>query len=425
MPTDTAAIDRSIRTPGLLPGEKPRLFELRMSLVYMAVFVPSGLITPYLPLWLGESGFLAGEIGALLALPMFARVIAGPTISALADRAPDRVPVLVGLALLATCAAAGYLLTPGYALVMLVSIVYAVFWGPLTPLSDSLALSGVRRFKSDYAKMRIWGSVAYLIVNVVGGWIIGRAGAGAFPWMLIAGSGGIAVTAWLLAPRIGPPLRPALQPAEALPRAAPVFRSAYFVLFLSASALFQASHAVLYTFATIYWKTIGIGGTTIGFLWSFSVMAEVVLFALSGLLFRRLSTDKVLILSGLLCIARWGLFPFAWKLGLGVPGFFFLQALHAFSYSAGFLATQRMLAERVPEERIGAAQGVSYFASNMLLAVLTLASGPLYAAFGVVSFIPMAVIAAIGVILSVICLKLTPERRIGREDERTLISEAG
>jgi len=425
MPIDTAAVDRSIRTPGLLPGEKPRLFELRMSILYMAVFIPSSLITPYLPLWLGESGFLAGEIGALLAIPMFARVVAGPTISALADRAPDRVPVLVGLAILATCAAAGYLLRPGYALVMLVSIVYAVFWGPLTPLSDSLALSGVRRFKSDYAKMRIWGSVAYFVMNVVAGWAMGWVGAEAFPWMLIAGSAGIVVTAWLLAPRIGPPLRPALQPVEALPRAAPVFRSPYFVLFLSASALFQASHAVLYTFATIYWKTIGIGGTTIGFLWSFSVMAEVALFALSGPLFRRLSADKVLILSGVLCIMRWGLFPFAWELGIGVPGFFLLQGLHAFSYSAGFLATQRMLAELVPEERIGAAQGVSYFGSNMLLAVLTLASGPLYAAFGVGSFIPMAVIAATGVILSVICLKLTPEGRLGREDQRAVIAKAG
>ncbi|MGN6583486.1 MAG: MFS transporter, partial [Rhizobiaceae bacterium] len=244
MPTDTTAVDRSIRTPGLIPGEKPQLFELRMSVLYMAVFIPSSLITPYLPLWLGESGFLASEIGALLAIPMFARVIAGPTISALADRASDRAPVLIGLAILATCAAVGYLFTPGYALVMLVSIIYAVFWGPLTPLCDSLALSGVRRFNSDYAKMRIWGSVAYFIMNVVGGWAIGRAGADAFPWMLIAGSACIVVTAWLLAPRIGAPLRPALQPVEALPRAAPVFGSLYFILFLSASALFQASHAV-------------------------------------------------------------------------------------------------------------------------------------------------------------------------------------
>jgi PPP family 3-phenylpropionic acid transporter len=425
MSSDTPSVDGNLRPADLSGAGKPRLFEVRMALLYMAVIVPNGIMTPFLPSWLRESGFLPTEIGVLLALPLLARVVAGPTISAFADRAPDRVPILIGLAILSTLAAAGFLPKPTYAFILFVSIAYALFWGPLTPLTDSLALSGVRRYRSDYAKMRIWGSVAYLAINIVAGWVIGRAGAGAFPWLLIAACSSIIFTAVLIAPRIGRPRRPSLQPVEALPRAAPIFRSRYFVLFLCASALFQSSHAVLYAFATIYWQSIGIGGTAIGFLWSFSVMAEVALFALSGVLFRQMSTTHVMVLSGVLAVIRWALYPFAWGLGLGLPGFFFLQGLHAFSYSAGFLATQRMLSERVPEDRIGAAQGVAYFGANMLLAVFTFVSGPLYTAFGVLSFLSMAVIAAIGLALSLICVPLAPKDGLRRKDERTIIAEAG
>jgi PPP family 3-phenylpropionic acid transporter len=344
---------------------------------------------------------------------MFARVVAGPTISALADRAPDRVPILVGLAILAAGAAAGYLLTPSYALVLVISIVFGIFWGPHTPLADSLALSGVRRYGCDYAGMRLWGSVAYFCANAAGGWAIGRAGAGAFPWLLLGGLLGIAAIG-LFAPRIGRPRQPALQPAEALPAAAAVFRSPYFLLFLAASALVQSSHAELYAFGTIYWKSVGIGGTAIGLLWSFAVMAEVVMFLIFRRLSGRLSSARVLAVAAALGVARWALYPFAWPLGLGLPGFFLLQGLHAFSFSAGFLATQRMLAETVPEDRIGAAQGAFYFAPNVLLALFTLAAGPLYAALGIMSFEVMAAVAGIGLVLAAICMRL--ERRVGNPD---------
>jgi PPP family 3-phenylpropionic acid transporter len=197
------------------------------------------------------------------------------------------------------------------------------------------------------------------------------------------------------------------------------------VLFLLASALVQASHAQLYTFGTIYWESIGIGGTAIGFLWAFSVTAEVVMFTVFRRLFGRIPSSVVLAGGAVMAIVRWTLFPLVDPLGLGLGGFFLVQGMHAFSFSAVFLATQKMLAETVPEERIGAAQGAAYFANNILLATLTLAAGPLYRAFGPESFATMAGVAAVAVILALTCVKLAPERRRGRQDGRSLIDEAG
>jgi PPP family 3-phenylpropionic acid transporter len=46
-------------------------------------------------------------------------------------------------------------------------------------------------------------------------------------------------------------------------------------------AIQQASHAVLYTFASIYWRDLGFSGTEIAVLWSAGVAAEVTVFFLS------------------------------------------------------------------------------------------------------------------------------------------------
>jgi PPP family 3-phenylpropionic acid transporter len=424
MSLQTPAYDQKL--PPLPPEQqvKPRRFELRMALLFATVFMPNGFYLPYFPLWLRESGFGPEQIGVLLALPMFVRVVTGPTISALADRAPDRVPVLMLLALCSAAAASGYFLPPVYALVLAISLAFSFFWAPQGPLSDSLALSGVRRYGSEYPKMRVWGSVSFLTANICGGWIINRAGVGAFPWLLVAALVSIFFMC-LIAPRLGRPRRPALDPVEVLPRAAPVFRNPYFVLFLLSSALAQASHAQLYTFGTIYWESIGIGGTMIGLLWAFAVMAEVAMFAGFRRLFGRLPSSAVLAIGSVAAIARWAFFPLVDPLGLGLAGFFLAQGMHAFSFSAVFLATQKMLAEAVPEERIGAAQGAAYFANGALLATLTLAAGPLYRAFGPESFATMAGVAAVGFILALACVKLAPERGRGRQDGRTVIDEAG
>ena len=56
----------------------------------------------------------------------------------------------------------GYFLPPTYAIVLAVSLALSVVWTPHSPLTNSLALSGVRRFGSNYTSMRIWGSIAFL-----------------------------------------------------------------------------------------------------------------------------------------------------------------------------------------------------------------------------------------------------------------------
>lgn len=401
--------------PPLSPEQlvKPRHFEMRVGLVFAAVFVPYGIHLPYFPLWLNSAGFTPEQIAVILSAPLFLRILAAPLVSALADRAPDRVPVLIAFALFASLVSCGYFLDAGYGLVLAVSLALALVWAPQSPLADSIAQSGVRRFGSDYAGMRVWGSIAFLFANVAGGWVLARTGAGAVPWMLLAALA-TAIAAAAAAPRLGRPRKPAPIPTEALPQAASILANPYFLVFVAASSLSQASHALLYGFGSIYWRSIGIGETAVGLLWAFAVVCEVVLFAVFRRFFGGVNSSAVLILGAGVAALRWALFPLIEPAGLGLPGFFAMQATHAFSFSLVFLGLQKMLSETVPEERIGAAQGMVFFITGALMAALTLLSGSLYNAYGVAAFFGMACVCLIALALGAVSLVLAPKSGRGR-----------
>ncbi len=376
---------------------KPDRFELRMSLIFGAIFLPLGVHLPYFPLWLQAQGLDAGQIGVILSLPMFVRVVTTPAVTALADRAGDRARVLLAISLAAAFVSLGYFLPSAYGVILAVSVLLAVFWAPQSPLADSLALSGVRRFGSSYSRMRIWGSLMFLVASFGGGMILSVAGPASIPVMVAAGLAGSAATA-AVAPKLGPPRKASLFPARAS-QSAPALLSRYFVLFVAGAGIINASHGFMFAFASIYWKGIGISDGVIGVFWTAAVVAEVAIFFLFDRLFGSLSTARVLAAAGAAAILRWIAYPLIEPLGLGVAGFIVVQCMHALSTGLLLIGVQKMIAERVPEERTGAAQGVAFFSVGFTMAAVTLASGPLYAHLGIRGMYVMAAFAAVGLSL--------------------------
>jgi PPP family 3-phenylpropionic acid transporter len=395
--------------PPLSPEQlvKPRHFELRMSLLFAVIFVPQGIHLPYFPLWLEAKGFGAGEIALMLSAPMFLRVVTTPFITAMADEAKDRANVLILLIAAALAVSLGFFLQPTYLVVLTASLALAVAWTPHSPLSDSLALSGVRRFGSVYPGMRIWGSIAFLAANLGGGFFLSVAGVQAVP-LIITGSLCLTLAVSLLAPRLGRPRRASPLSAVDIQEGGPRLLNRYFVLFVAGAGLITGSHGFLYGFVSIYWTSIGIADTVIGMLWAWSVAAEIVMFMLFTRLFSHRSATTVLGLAGAGAVLRWIAFPLVWPSGAGVAGFFAVQTLHALSTALILIGVQKLIVETVPEERTGAAQGIAFFANGFSMAAVTLLSGPLYAAFGVGGFFPMAAVAAAGMGLIALARRSAP-----------------
>lgn len=394
--------------PPLSPEQrvKPRHFELRVALIFAFLFIPQGIHLPFFPVWLESKGYDVGQIALILSLPMFLRVVTTPFVAAFADRARDRADILVVLVVTSLALASGYLFFDGYAAVLAISILLAIAWTPHAPLTDSLALSGVRRFGSNYTRMRIWGSSAFLFANLAGGVIVTHAGAGVVPLLIVIGLCGTLVAA-AAAPRLGRPRIASPLSATDLP-ATPTLMTRHFLLPVGGAGLITASHAFLYGFSSIYWKSLGIAESTVGLLWAWGVICEVGLFLVFSRLFGHMSAISLIAVAGGFAVLRWIALPLVWPSGLGVPGFFAVQALHAFSTGIMLIAVQKLIAETVPEERTGAAQGIAFFANGMSMALVTLASGPLYGRFGAGGFFAMAVVAAAGLMLIALARRSAP-----------------
>jgi PPP family 3-phenylpropionic acid transporter len=383
--------------PPLQPDQlvKPRHFELRLSLIFAAIFLPLGIHLPYFPLWLEAKGFDAEQIALILAAPMFLRVLTTPAITTMADRASDRANVLIAISVASLLISFGYFLPTRYWPVLAVSLLLAVFWTPQSPLADSLALSGVRRFGSSYPRMRLWGSLMFLAGSFIGGLILAATSAEAVPVMISAGLLA-ALAATFLTPRLGPPRRASPLSTVALQQAGPKLFNRYFLLFVGGAGIINASHGFLFGFVSIYWKSIGIGDGAIGMLWAWAVLAEVVIFMVFTRLFGAISATGVLAIAGGAAVLRWTAYPLIEPLGLGVPGFFAVQTLHALSTGLLLIGLQKMIGETVPEERTGAAQGIAFFSVGFSMAAVTLLSGPLYQTYETGGFYVMALVALAG-----------------------------
>ena len=390
--------------PAFVAGPPPRHFALRIALLFSAPLIVNGFAMPYFPVWLSSLSLSDFEIGIVLAVPMFVRVITAPLAGVLADRIGERAIVLIWSGILSFAGAIVLFYAQSFWPVLVIYTLQSAVYSPYVPIVEAIALSGVRRWGFDYAQMRVWGSVAFIGATMLGGWLIGVVGG---QMVLPAMAAGFLLTILLAvaAPRVGRPRRPS--PITAITEPPPQsLRQADLQLLLVGVTLVNSSHAMLFAFSAIYWQHIGYSGTQIGILWSAGVAAEVLMFFLARAIVRRFSVWTMIFSGCLLAVVRWLIFP----MDLGFSGYFVLQCFHAFTYAIMHTGMQHKLVERVAEEQEASAQGLYFFYTGIFTAIFTFLSGYFYAWFGVDGFYSMSVVALSGCLFTFLGWYLQPQR---------------
>lgn len=367
----------------------------RMALQYILLFGASGVTLPFAGLWFRAQGLSGAQIGALLAIPMLARALTGPLIAVWADGfRRRRAPIaLLGLAMAVGYGGAG--LAQGV-------VPWAFFWligataaAALIPLSDVLTLKVAAREGFPFSLPRGCGSAAFVVANVVMGWLLTRMSADVVIIWAVAASLLIAVTAWRILPdeRVGGdgPLS-GFERFRGLGRLAadPVFMIAIFAV-----GAVQAAHAFYYGFSAILWRAQGVAESMTGLLWAFSVMVEIGFMWVVEPWRRRRGIGPwfILALGGGAAVLRWTVMAFAPPLWLLWP----LQTLHALTFAATYLAGVQIVERLCPPDSHTAAQTLSSaLSAGVLIGLATLASGPLYDAFGSRAYLGMAGLALVG-----------------------------
>ena len=369
----------------------PPFFAARIALVFCAPMMVNGIALPFFPVWLETLSMSDFQIGIVLAVPMFVRVFTAPVAGIIADRIGERSIVLLWSALLSLATALALFATGSFWPVLLLYTMQGAVYSPYVPITEAIMLSGVRRWSFDYGKMRLWGSLAFIVATMTGGWLAGLyGGAMVLPAMAVAFV--LTVIGAVIAPRIGKPRRPSPIAAIATMPTTSTLRQADVQLMLIGVSLVNASHAMLFAFSAIYWQKMGFSGIDVGILWSAGVLAEVVFFLFAVQLRRRFNLWSMMTLGGAVAVGRWILFP----MDMSFAGYFALQCLHAFTYALIHMSAQNRLVERVAEEQEGAAQGLYFFYTGVFTALATFVSGYAFSWYGVQGFYLMSFVAAAG-----------------------------
>jgi len=384
--------------------DAPAHFALRTALLFCAPLIVNGFAMPYFPVWLSTLSLNDFEIGIILAVPLFVRVITAPLVGLLADRLGERAKVLVWSAMLSLLTALALFLSHSFWFVLIVYALQGAVYSPYVPIVEAIALTGVRRWQFDYGQMRLWGSVAFIGATMLGGMMIGAFG-GDMVLPAMAGGFLLTIAMAIAAPRVGRPRRPS--PVATLTSPPPrALRARDLQLLLIGVTLVNSSHAMLFAFSAIYWQHIGFTGTEIGLLWSAGVLAEIVMFVFTKAISRRFSLWTMIFSGCILAVVRWLIFP----MSLGFWGYFVLQCFHAFTYAIMHTGMQNRLVQRVPEEQETSAQGLYFFYTGFFTAVVTVVSGYLYSWFGVDGFYAMSVVALSGCGFAAASYMLQPQR---------------
>ncbi len=378
-------------------------FAVRLALFYGALFVMYGVHVPYLPVWLDWQGLSAREIAVVTATPYFLRLLVTPSVALAADRLGNHRIMVIALSWTALALVLVLSGVTGFWLLFLVAVPFAITINTMLPLTETIAVGGVIAYGLDYGRMRLWGSLTFIAVGLLGGTLVDSLGAGVAIWLIVVGAiATVAAGHYLPPPTPEQDTASRPHPKLAVAAARRLVAHPLFLLFLVAAGSIQAAHAMFYAFGALNWRAQGLSTSWVGVLWAIAVLSEVVLFAYSGAVVRRVGAAGLLVGGGAAAIVRWGAMAFELPLAALAP----LQVLHAATYGASHLGAIHFIARAVPTEAAGTAQALyATVAAGVMMGAATMASGSLYAVFGGRAYLAMAALGAVGLAASVVVIR--------------------
>lgn len=300
---------------------------VRLAGFYFLFFAAVGGYMPYWALYLETLGLQAAAIGTIMAAVMATRIVAPNLWGWLADHRGRRMGVIrTGACVALAC----FALVPAVrepVPLAAVLVLYSVFWTAVLPQFEAVTLAHLGPRAASYSRVRLWGSVGFVLASALVGAVIEARGAQVLPWLLLALIAGVAAMSFVVREPAAAGTRgtaPASVGREALP-------TSRVVCLLLACALMQASHGPYYVFFSIHLQGLGYAGAQIGALWALGVVAEVGLFALMPRLLASAPQVPMFVLCFALTTLRWlmlGLLP------ASVSVLVLVQLLHAVSFGA-------------------------------------------------------------------------------------------
>ncbi len=371
----------------------------RLSSFYFFYFALLGAIVPYWSVYLDSLGMSGEEVGVLMAILMGTRIVAPNLWGWLADRTGRRVWVVrLGSLMTVVIFSAAFWVSSFWGLALLM-FGFTFFWNAVLPQFEVLTLASLGENRSFYSRIRLWGSVGFIVAVVLLGWLIDRYSI----VLLVIFMWAVMLVIWLSSlsfQDIPLPAPDGVQQGFVSYLCRPPVLAFFAVCFLA-----QLGHGPYYTFFSLHMADYGYAKLDIGLLWALGVVAEVVIFIYMHRIVGAIGLRQLVLWSMLVCALRWALIALYPD---SLPVMLFAQALHAVTFGCLHAAAIALVQLFFPQRCQGQGQALySSFGFGAGGALGALLSGLLWERFGGASaFWLAAVVSMVGFLVALRWLKL-------------------
>lgn len=305
---------------------------------YFLLFLGGGVWMPYFPLYLSHLGYSGWKIGVIFGMQPALRWLSALAWAYAADRWRVRHRLLVSAAFSGALCFIPLLFVRSFAAMALVTGMIAVLHAPLIPMTDSAVLDHLAALGGDYGRLRLWGSVAFVLGAVVSGPVVHSSSPAVVPALLLV------------------PVFPMVLALAGLPHEqvghgerfhAPwALLSPPLTAFLATAFLIQLSCGAFAGFFAVHCAALGFSDAIPGLTWGLAVSTEVALLYWGRRILQWIAPAQLIVIALIITVIRW-LLTAVVRHAVLVVG---LQLGHAFTFSAFHLAALLLLSRLVPPQ---------------------------------------------------------------------------
>jgi PPP family 3-phenylpropionic acid transporter len=297
----------------------------RLSGYYFFYFAFIGAFSPYFGLYLQSLNFSAWDIGLLMSQMQLMRLF-GPNLWGwLADHFGWRVAIIRLAGAIGLAGFTAFFWLDKLPAMLLAMAVLAFFWSAALPLVETLTFDHLREERGRYSRIRLWGSIGFIVAVMVTGALLDMAPPVGVLWVCWIILLGILLYALTL------PEAPPIPHARAEQPIGDILRQPKVMALMAACFAMSAAHGAFYVFYSIHLDAHGYAKTEVGLLWSLGVLAEIVVFMFMARLAKRFSLRAILLACFAAAVVRFLL------MGWGVESaaiMIFVQLLHGLTFGA-------------------------------------------------------------------------------------------
>jgi PPP family 3-phenylpropionic acid transporter len=317
-------------------------------------FAHIGFFNPYLPLWLKELGLGLVAISVLTSVQAATRLFAPYIWGWLSDHSGERVRLMrlgAAVAMVSACLLWLELSPLWLGMVLLVMFTHTSAMMPMSEAAMAHLVSQGGQFDAKrYGRVRLWGSIGFLVTVFVAGAWFEAFGMHQFPTMTVLSLLAVLLSAcWL------PDLKEATHAEQAALPVSGVLRQPAVRWFFASAFFHVLSHIGIYVFFSLYLDALGYSKTWIGLMWAVSVVVEIAWFFWQSRWLHHLPLSGWMLLCSAAMVLRMALTA-AWADVLLV--LVFAQCLHALTFAAHHTACVAMVSHHFPGRLRGRGQAL-------------------------------------------------------------------